>query len=179
MWYVDDIKASHCDCQVITDYIEWLHETYEHIFEDGSGALKISHGLMHDYLGMQLNFSIASKVKLTMVPYIEAMLTKFSEHDNTNTTAKTLAAQHLFQNNYNATLLSDNVAVVFHTFVAKALFLTKHACPDLATAVTFLSTCVTCLDQDDWKKLCYMMQYLCTTQDLPLTLHGNDISNVN
>ena len=56
MWHVDDIKASHHDPQVISNYIEWLHETYEHIFEDGSGALKISCGPVHEYLGMQLDF---------------------------------------------------------------------------------------------------------------------------
>ena len=92
VWHVDNVKALHYSKQVVTDYIEWLHETYECIFEDGSGALKVSHGLMHDYLGMQLNFSIAGKVKLTIVSYIKAMLTKFNEHDNTHTMAKTLAA---------------------------------------------------------------------------------------
>ena len=107
------------------------------------------------------------------------MLTKFSEHDNTSTMAKTPAAQHLFQINDDVTPLSNNVVVVFHTFMAKASFLTKHTCPDLATAVTFLYTCVTCLDQDNWKKLCCMMQYLHATLDLPLILHGNGTSNVN
>ena len=56
MWHVDDIKASHHDPQVISNYIEWLCKTYECIFEDESGALKISCGPVHEYLGMQLNF---------------------------------------------------------------------------------------------------------------------------
>ena len=132
MWHVDDIKASHHDPQVISNYIEWLCKTYEHIFEDRLGALKIFHGPVDEYLGMQLDFSIASKVKLTMVPYVQAMLAKFSKHDNTHTMAKTPAAQHLFQINNDATPLFDNVAVAFHTFMAKALFLTKCTCPDLA-----------------------------------------------
>ena len=73
VWHMDDIKALHCNPQVVTNYIEWLCETYECIFEDGSGALKISHGLMHDYLGMQLDFLVSSKLKLTMVLYVKAM----------------------------------------------------------------------------------------------------------
>jgi len=157
IWHVDDIKASHCNKEVITNYIEWLRETYECIFEDGSGALKISCGLMHEHLGMQLDFSVPGKLKLSMVPYIEAMLAEFYNHDKTSTTAKTLAALYLFQVNNEATLLPENAAAVFHTFMAKALFLTKHTHPDLATAVAFLSTCVTCPDQDDWKKLRCMM----------------------
>ena len=104
---------------------------------------------MHDYLKMQLDFSIAGEVKLTMVSYIEAMLAKFSKHNNTHTMAKTSAAQHLFQIDDDVTPLSKDMAAVFHSLVAKVLFLTKYACPDLATAVTFLSTHVTCPDQDD------------------------------
>jgi len=74
VWHVDDIKASHCSKQVVSNYIEWLHKTYKCIFEDRSGALKISWGLMHDYLGMQLDFSILGKLKLTMVPYVRPCL---------------------------------------------------------------------------------------------------------
>ena len=157
MWHVDDIKASHCNKQVITSYIEWLCKTNEHIFEDGLGALKVSHGSLHDYLGMQLDFSTPGELKLTMVPYIEAMLTEYHKHDEKSTTAKTPAALHLFQVDNKATPLSEDAAAVFHTFMAKALFLTKCTCPDLATAIAFLATCVTCFDQDDWKKLHCMM----------------------
>ena len=104
MWHIDDIKALHCNKEVVTDYIEWLHKRYEHIFEDGSRALKISHSLMHDYLGMQLDFLVQGELKLTMVSYVEAMLAKFYEHDKTSTTAKTPAALHLFQVDDQATL---------------------------------------------------------------------------
>ena len=92
-----------------------------------------------------------------MVPYIEAMLTEYHKHDKKSTTAKTPAALHLFQVDDKATPLSEDAAAVFHTFMAKALFLTKHACPDLATAVAFLATHVTCPNQDNWKKLHHMM----------------------
>jgi len=37
--------------------IEWLKKKYEKIFEDGSGKRAISHGKIHKYLGMTLDYS--------------------------------------------------------------------------------------------------------------------------
>ena len=81
------------------------------------------------------------------------MLDEFHMHDPTKMTAKTLAVDHLFQVDDKATPLFEKGATICHTFVAKALFLTKQAWPDIAMMVAFLTTCVTCPDQDDWKKL--------------------------
>ena len=64
-------------------------------------------------------------------------------------TAKAPAAEHLFQIDDKATPLSKKGATIFHTFVAKVLFLTKQACPDIATAVAFLTTHMMHPDQND------------------------------
>jgi hypothetical protein len=42
--------------------------------------------------------------------------------------------------------------------------------------VSFLSSRVTCADEDDWKKLKRMLQYLNGTVDMPLTLSIDNIS---
>ena len=52
LWHVDDIKISHVDKQVVSNFIEWLKKTYKHIFKDRLGAMKVYHGKQHDYLGM-------------------------------------------------------------------------------------------------------------------------------
>jgi hypothetical protein len=49
--------------------------------------------------------------------------------------------------------LDEETGKVFHNFVAKCLFLTKRARPDIHTAVAFLTTWVKKPDKDDWKKL--------------------------
>ena len=74
--------------------------------------------------------------------------------------AKTLAAEHLFQVDDESTPLPKKGVPIFYNFIARALFLTKQACPDIATAVAFLTTHVKWPNQDDWKKLCWMMHYL-------------------
>ena len=154
---MDDIKISHVDEQVISHFIKWLKKINECIFEDESRIMKVSCGKLHDYLGMQLDFSMQGQVSVTMNSYIQAMLDKLYKHDPTKTTAKTLVMEHLFQVYDKASPLSEKGATVFHTFLAKALFLTKQACPDIAMAVAFLTTCVMHTDQDDWRKLHQMM----------------------
>ena len=146
---MDDTKISHMDNQVVSNFIEWLKKTYEHIFEDGSGAMKVSCGKRHDYLDMQLDFSTQGEVKVMMNTYMQAMLDEFYAHNPTKTTAKTPAVDHFFQVDNKATPLSKKGATIFHTFVAKALFLTKQVCPDIATVVASLTTHVMHPDQDD------------------------------
>ena len=42
LWHVDDIKLSHEQMQMVTRMIAWLRNMYEHIFEDGTGAMTVS-----------------------------------------------------------------------------------------------------------------------------------------
>ena len=49
---------------------------------------------------------------------------------------------------------------MFHSTVAKALYLTLRTRPDIATTVSFLTTRVSCPTQQDWNKLMRMMSYL-------------------
>ena len=56
VWHVDDLKVSHVDAGVVTRMSVWLQKTYERLFDDGSGAMKLKRGKIHEYLGMQLDF---------------------------------------------------------------------------------------------------------------------------
>ena len=75
-------------------------------------------------------------------------------------------------------MIDDSRAKVFHTFVAKALFATKRSRSDIHTAVAFLTTRVQGTNEDDWKKLLRLMQYLRDTTEMPLTLLANDTNIV-
>ena len=68
VWYVDDLKVSHVSSNVITKMADWLKSTYEWLFDDGSGEMKICLGKIHEYLGMTLDFTVDGKVKITMIP---------------------------------------------------------------------------------------------------------------
>jgi hypothetical protein len=149
VWHVDDLKVSHVLATVVTRMADWLKKTYERLFDDGSGKMKICRGKIHEYLGMTLDFTVPGQVRITMLPDINKIVDQFSQYDNSTSIAATPAAKHLFKVNNEAVPLSKDQKTVFHNFVAKCLFLTKRARPDIATALAFLTTRVKSSDEDD------------------------------
>jgi hypothetical protein len=69
-------------------------------------------------------------------------------------------------------------AQVFHTYTAKTMFLCKRARPYLQTAVAFLCTRIKYCNEDDYKKLIRMLQFLRATKDDFLTLSVDSLHNV-
>jgi hypothetical protein len=56
--------------------------------------------------------------------------------------------------------LSNEAASASHTIVAKALYVTKRARPDISLAIAFLTTRVRSPNIEDWEKLRHLMEYL-------------------
>ena len=61
-------------------------------------------------------------------------------------------------------LLAEKMRRLFHTNVAKLLYLTKRARPDILTATGFLCTRVTKATVQDYRKLRRVLGYLKRTQ---------------
>ena len=173
-WHVDDMKISHKKKEAVDDMVLWLRHKYEEILSDGEGKMTVRRGKVHDYLGMTLNFSAPGEVRVDMADYVKAMIVDFCEHDPSDKTAVTPAAEHLFQVRDDVPKISEKLAKIFHNFAAQGLFATKRARPDIHTAISFLTTRVREPDEDDWKKLVRMMRYLRGTPDLGLTLSGDE-----
>jgi len=167
--HVDDLKISHVDTNVVTGVIADVSDVF------GKDApITVTRGKVHEYLGMTLDFSEPGKFKVNMIEYVDSMLESLP--NDMNGIAATPAGDHLFEvNNDNPTKLDEKTAQLFHHLVAKALFLCKRACPDLQTAVAFLSTRVKEPDTDDYKKLKRMMEHLRGTRELYLTLEAEDL----
>ena len=71
-------------------------------------------------------------------------------------------------------MLNEEKREDFHTFVAKGLFASKRARPDIQLTIAVLTTRVKGPTDGDWKKLMQLMKYLNGTQDMVLTLAAND-----
>ena len=127
---------------------------------------------------MQLDFSVAGQVKITMFDYIQEMLEDFHKFDPSKTISCTTAADHIFKVRDDQPKFDEYKAQIFHTFTAKVLLATKQARPDIHAYVAFLTTRVICPDDDDWKKLIRMMRYLRGTKELPLILSAESTNIV-
>jgi hypothetical protein len=69
VWHVDDLKISHVDCETVTSVIKVIEAEFAK-----HAPLTVQRGLLHDYLGMTIDFSIKGKVMITMIDFIEKML---------------------------------------------------------------------------------------------------------
>ena len=82
----------------------------------------------------------------------------------------TPTALHLFEVNFECIKLDEKTTEKFHSIVAKLLFVSHRGRPDILVAIAFLTTRTSKEDQDDWKKLNRLMQYLNHTTGKVLTL---------
>ena len=156
----------------------WLNNTYERLFKDDSGAMKLNRGMIHEYLRMTLDYSFLGEVKITMYDYISDIIADFKRYDPSNKNARTPAAHHLFKVRDDQKKLPETLAQFFHTFTARALFSTKRARPDIHTAVAFLTTRLLCPDDENWTSLVRLIRYLRATPTLPLILSANSTNIV-
>ena len=168
-WHVDDVKASCRDSFEITKLFKYLDNIY--------GNKIVAHrGKRGEYLGINFDYSIKGAVVIDMIEYIGKIFEEFPEEITRR--SPTPAADHLFKvrDEEDAQFLPEEMAQAFHKTVAQLLFLTGRARPDIATAVSFLTTRVQTPDEDDWGKLRRILQYLKGTRKLKLVLRAKDLS---
>lgn len=144
--YVDDLMITCKDKTVLDEVIKSLQDKF--------GA-KANVGTVHSYLGMSFNFEKQGEVSITMEGYTDELL----NFAGIKGTVKTPATENLFTND-DSKPLTDIKRKLFHTLVAKLMYLAKRARPDILTAVAFLSTRVSCPNQLDWQKLERIFKYL-------------------
>ncbi len=84
----------------------------------------------------------------------------------------------LFQVDEDAAVLPEGDRQVFHSVVAKLLYLSKRTRPDILTAVSFLCTRVTKATIEDKKKLEYLLGYLQATKHEVLRLQPSGVLKI-
>jgi hypothetical protein len=155
--------------------IRYLWQEYESIFEDVSGAMAVSRGKIHKYLGMTLDYSVPGQVKITILDYVDDILAAFDKAEQIGGGTKTSAApDSLFKVDEDCEKFAQAKAVEFHNLVAKTLYANTRARPDTCTAIAFLITRVREPDKDDWTKLVHLMRYIRGNRTMPLILSANE-----
>lgn len=173
VWHVDDLKSSHQDKHVNDEFHKWLQQKYG---DEKIGQVKAVRGHTHDYLGVVLDFSTPGMVGVDMRSYIQAMVEDFSEQLGGN--ERYPWNDKLFKVDEKSKKLGMVQAEEFHTFVAKALFLSKRARVDIQPVVAFLTTRVKGPNQSDWCKLKRMMNFLKTTINDVMKLSADDTQTI-
>ena len=113
VWHVDDLKISNKHPWEVSKIALWLSKIDHDI--------KVQLGRKVVYLGMDLGCSLPSHVKISMVPYINDIITSFLE-DITGVST-TPAVHYLFEvkHSKDATKLPNEQAIAFHYYFTKLL----------------------------------------------------------
>lgn len=176
-FHVDDLKALHKSELVLKQFVSNLKKEFGK--ED---ELSECVGKVHDYLGMTLNYSIPGKVAFTMYDYLEDVIVEAPAELKKGRSAYP-ANEKLFKLPEGSEKLCNEKSDLFHRLVARLLFASKRARPDIQVPVAFLCTRVKNPTVDDCMKLGKVICYLAETIHLPLILgmdaDGNFTWNVD
>ena len=116
VWHVDDLKISHTNPKVVTEYIQNPDRKYGQDARGNNTPLTICRGKKHEYLCMLLDYSNPGKIKIDMIEYTEKILEDTKELFPC--LAVTPAANHLFEVNEQAQNIECDKADLFHHLVA-------------------------------------------------------------
>jgi hypothetical protein len=131
-------------------------------------ALTASTGMIHDYLGITINYDERNRVKFTMFDYFEDILSEMPT--DMEGAARTPAQDDLFTVDESSPLLNEKDADFYHPTTARLLFAAKRARPDLQVAVAYMCTRVKAPTVSDYHKLGGTIKYLRNTIFKPLVL---------
>ena len=166
VWHVDDLKISHKSKAVVHKILDYLSDIY--------GKLSVTEGTKHTYLGMDIEYPGNKTVEFSMQCYLKEAIAEFPERLEKE--VSTPASPHLFKVNDSCEKLPEPHRQLLHKIVAKLLFVSIRARPDIHVAVSFLTSRVSKADRDDWKKLKRLLCYIKQTLDLKLTLAADNLA---
>jgi Reverse transcriptase (RNA-dependent DNA polymerase) len=145
--HVDDLFISSRSPSMIEHLCEGLKTRY--------GDITRKDGPVVSYLGMTFDLSCPGEARLTMHGYVQEVL----KSSGVIGTAKTPATDGLIELRETSPKLTTSQSKWFHRHVTHIAYLAKRAKPERLPAVAFLSTRVTCCDEENVDKLIKLLKY--------------------
>ena len=167
-WYVDDMKISHVDPEVVTDIINKIESKFD--------KMTVMRGKEHVFLGMKIRYTDEGTAVITMRQYLEEALAECGME--INRTAATPAKKSLFDVDPQSPRLEKKDAEVFHSISAKLLYVALRARVDLLLSVVYLCTRVTKSTKQDQDKLRRVLEYIKGSLDDEYIIGCDDIAKM-
>jgi hypothetical protein len=167
-FYVDDNIATHVEDAVLTDLIG--------VVEEEIGAIKVSRGNKHTFLGMDITFNDDGTVTVDMKNYVTETIRDFP--DKIRKKAASPAKVELHWIDSRSKLLNKERREKFHSVVMKLMFVCQRCRLDITTAISFLCTRVSQPTEQDWIKLMRVLEFLNGTVEDCLTLGADSLEEL-
>ena len=165
-WFVDDNKISHADCRVVTKVIKKIEAHF--------GKMTVTRGTHHVFLGMNITYQADGTASIGMKDYIQESIDDFP--DELSKGAATPSRRTLFEIDPDSPKLNETRSEMFHSIVAKQLYVSHRGRPDVQLPIAFLCTRVSKSTEQDWSKLKRVLEFLKGTLDDRITLGADDIT---
>ena len=133
-FHVDNLKVSHKDQAVLEDFLSNLRDEFGQ--ED---KLTENKGLVYEYLGITIDYSIPRKVVFTMFNYLKGVIIEANK-DLKNSCSYYPGNDSLMKVDLDSPRLPIKDTALFHRHVARLLFASKRTRPDMRVCVAFLCT---------------------------------------
>jgi hypothetical protein len=164
--YVDDLLVTHKDKSVVKQELERIGGHF--------CGYKVQDDVSMGHLGMRITTKTKGCVEVDMVKYTCDAI-KLWRPD------KTFASpgdRNLFVHD-DSDPLPESTKAIFHSAVAKLLYLAKRTRPDILVEVSVLCGRVTVCNSGDWAKLNRVFGYLMGTRNLGIRFeHGGTVDPV-
>ena len=144
---------SHKDQAVLEDFLTNLRDEFGQ--ED---ELTENKGLVHEYLGITIDYSISRKVVFTMFDHLEDVIIEADKDLNNRQLYYPGNYSHM-KVDYNSPSLPTKDAKLIHRYAARLLFASKRARLDIQVCIAFLCTRVKAPKEQDYKKLGKVIRY--------------------
>ncbi len=160
--YVDDLLVTARE----TAGIEELERKLLERFPNG---INFNYGDQQSYLGMSINMNRdTGLVEMSMSDYTTRLCETYGKHSGREVTAP--ASTNILEVDESEEPLDKKYQEEFHSTVAAALYLGKHARPDILFAVSALSSRVNKCTQKDRQALERLLSYLYGTRDMEMVV---------
>ena len=150
--YVDDMLLLSTDEEPLKEIEVYLKRKFQEIKCELTNEFS--------YLGMHITIR-EDKVIISMKKFIDDFLKLYGNLSTRNYVTPT--TMKFCEIDMKAPLLGEKRKKIFHTIIAKLLYLSKRVRLDLLFSVTFLSTRVKSPTEDDWCKLVRIIGHLQAT----------------
>ena len=154
-WWVDDNAMTHDSDDVIDDVIADIEKKF--------GKMTVTRGNRHTFLGMNFYFPGDGKVQINMKEYIEEAAEVFGE--DLSRKVSTPANRELFDEDEKSVPLDEERAVRFRSVVMKLQWVAERGRPDVRLPIAYLTTRMSKITTQDWRKLRRVLLFLLDTID--------------
>ena len=168
-WYIDYNKILHTDPKVV----DWVIKELEKQFN----KMTVTKGKEHSFVAMDIIFRKDKNFEITMKECLRESIDVFDE--TISKPARTPAKGNLFDEDdeEEKEKLQEVEAEMFHHIVAKLLYVSKQARPDIDLEESFLCTRVADPTKGDKKKLKRLFEYVKETINKVriIGINGNEV----